>query len=307
MFRQRWADFHALAPATSYSDSWFPHARALFASFGLSSYFDECRQIEYGRLCLALIKYGTSHELAQCRQRSAHPSASTASGGLSTKTVTRLSHLSPVIDHLQRKALHQLDKMDAEKRNSVLLHESAISIYNCGLPLYLQLWSRSPAHPRLIRRFLTIRSGYLPRLCRNCKHFYPTLHHLLITCPSTFLKGARKTLRDDLRDAISSPLRSQLQALLPGFLGRIDFLLLDWDMQDFGELYGPLSSLDSPEWPHLMSRVLRFHDAVYMNHRSTFWSFPLKEQPDGQQQGPLTDNIMPDLYDSSDDTDDESL
>jgi hypothetical protein len=52
-FRQRWADFHALAPATSYSDSWFPHARALFASFGLSSYFDECRQIEYGRLCLA--------------------------------------------------------------------------------------------------------------------------------------------------------------------------------------------------------------------------------------------------------------
>ena len=25
-FRQRWADFHALAPATSYSDSWFPHA-----------------------------------------------------------------------------------------------------------------------------------------------------------------------------------------------------------------------------------------------------------------------------------------
>ncbi len=75
-----------------------------------------------------------------------HPSASTASGGLSTKTVTRLSHLSPVIDHLQRKALHQLAKMDAEKRNSVLLHESAISIYNCGLPLYLQLWSRSPAH-----------------------------------------------------------------------------------------------------------------------------------------------------------------
>ncbi len=52
----------------------------------------------------------------------------------------------------------------------------------------------------------------------------------------------------------------------------------------------------------------RFHDAVYMNHRSTFWSFPLnKEQPDGQQQGPLTDNIMPDLDDSSDDTDDESL
>ena len=92
-------------------------------------------------------------------------------------------------------------------------------------------------------RFLTIRSGYLPRLCRNCKHFYPTLHHLLITCPSTFLKGARKTLRNDLRDAISSPLRSQLQALLPGFLGRIDFLLLDWDMQDFGELYGPLSSI----------------------------------------------------------------
>jgi hypothetical protein len=104
-----------------------------------------------------------------------------------------------------------------------------------------------------------------------------------------------------------APLRSQLQALLPGFLGRIDFLLLDWDMQDFGELYGPLSSLDSSEWPLLMSRVLRFHDAVYMNHRSTFWSFPLKEQPDGQQQGPLTDNIMPDLDDSSDDTDDESF
>ncbi len=156
-------------------------------------------------------------------------------------------------------------------------------------------------------RFLTIRSGYLPRLCRNCKHFYPTLHHLLITCPSNFLKGARKTLRDDLRDAISSPLRSQLQALLPGFLGGIDFLLLDWDMQDFGELYGPLSSLDSPEWPHLRNRVLRFHDAVYMNHRSTFLSFPLKEQPDGQQQGPLTYDIMPDLDDSSDDTDDESL
>jgi len=76
----------------------------------------------------------------------------------------------------------------------------------------------------------------------------------------------------------------QLQALLPGILGRIDFLLLDWDMQDFGELYGPLSSLDTSEWSHLMSRVLRFHDAVYMNHRSTFWSFPPKEQPDGQQQ-----------------------
>jgi hypothetical protein len=109
----------------------------------------------------------------------------------------------------------------------------------------------------------------------------------------------------DLRDAISSPLRSQPQALLPGFLGRIDLLLL------YGELYGPLSSLDSPEWPHLMSRVLRFHDAVldavYINHRSTFWSFPLKEQLDGQQQGPLTDKIMPDLDDASDDTDDESL
>jgi hypothetical protein len=31
-----------------------------------------------------------------------------------------------------------------------------------------------------------------------------------------------------------------------------------------------------------MDRVLRFHDAVYTNHRSTFWSFPLKEQPDDQ-------------------------
>ena len=61
------------------------------------------------------------------------------------------------------------------------------------------------------------------------------MNHLL-RAPRNFLKGARKTLRDDLRDAISS----QLQALLPGFLGRIDFLLLDWDMQDFGELYGPL-------------------------------------------------------------------
>ncbi len=57
----------------------------------------------------------------------------------------------------------------------------------------------------------------------------------------------------------------------------------------------------------MMNRVLRFHDAVYMNHRSTFWSFPLKEQPDGQQQqGPLTGNIEPDLDDSSDDSDDES-
>ena len=123
---------------------------------------------------------------------------------------------------------------------------------------YLQLWFATipsavesfsgapPPHPALnSSRFG--RATCLDSACRNCKHFYPTLHHLLITCPSTFLKGARKTLRDDLRDAISSPLRSQLQALLPGFLGRIDFLLLDWDMQDFGELYGPLSSLDSPE------------------------------------------------------------
>ena len=115
------------------------------------------------------------------------------------------------------------------------------------------------------------------------------------------MKGARKTLRDDLRDAISSPLRSQLQVLLPGFLGRIDFLLLDWDMQDFGDLYGPLSSLDPPEWPHLMTRVLRFHDAVYMNNRSTFWSFPLKEQPDGQQQQGLpSGNTLPDPDDSAD-------
>jgi hypothetical protein len=56
-----------------------------------------------------------------------------------------------------------------------------------------------------------------------------------------------------------------------------------------------------------MSRVLRFHDAVYMNHRSTFWSFPLKDQPDGQQQqGSLTGNILPDMDDSSDDSADES-
>ena len=56
-----------------------------------------------------------------------------------------------------------------------------------------------------------------------------------------------------------------------------------------------------------MSRVLRFHDAVYMNHRSTFWSFPPKEQPDGQQQqGPLTGNILLDMDDSSDDSADES-
>ena len=39
----------------------------------------------------------------------------------------------------------------------------------------------------------------------------------------------------------------------------------------------------------------------------TFWSFPLKEQPGGQQQqGPLTGNIVPDMDDSSDDSDDES-
>jgi hypothetical protein len=56
-----------------------------------------------------------------------------------------------------------------------------------------------------------------------------------------------------------------------------------------------------------MGRVLRFHDAVYMNYRSTFWSFPLKEQPDGQQQqGPLSGNISPDPVDSSDDSADES-
>ena len=29
--------------------------------------------------------------------------------------------------------------MDAGMRNSVLLHESAISIYNCGLPLYTRV------------------------------------------------------------------------------------------------------------------------------------------------------------------------
>ena len=235
-----------------------------------------------------------------------------ASSGLSNSRVSRLLHLSPVIEHLQRKALHQLDKMDAEKRDSVLLHESAISIYNCGLPLYLQLWSRSPTHPRLIRRFLTIRSGYLPRLCRNCKHFYPTLRHLLISCPSNFLKGARKTLRDDLRvllelDTIPPPLRSQLQALLPGLLGRIEFLLFDWDMQDFWDLYRPLATMETPEWPRLMGRVLRFHDAVYMNHRSTFRSFPLKEHPDGQQQqGPPSGSASPAPDDSSDDSADES-
>jgi hypothetical protein len=311
-FRQRWADFHVLEPATSSPDSWFPHARALFVAFGLSSYFDEGRQIEYSRLCRALISHGTSYELAQCQRRSAHPDVRIASSGLSNSRVSRLLHLSPVIEHLQRKALHQLDKMDAEKRDSVLLHESAISIYNCGLPLYLQLWSRSPTHPRLIRRFLTIRSGYLPRLCRNCKHFYPTLHHLLISCPSNFLKGARKTLRDDLRvllelDTIPPPLRSQLQALLPGLLGRIEFLLLDWDMQDFWDLYRPLATMETPEWPRLMGRVLRFHDAVYMNHRSTFRSFPLKEQPDGQQQqGPPSGSASPAPDDSSDDSADES-
>ena len=38
-FRQRWADFNALAPATSYSDSWFPLARALFASFVLTEIY----------------------------------------------------------------------------------------------------------------------------------------------------------------------------------------------------------------------------------------------------------------------------
>jgi hypothetical protein len=124
-FRQRWADFHALAPATSSLDSWFPHTRALFASFGLSSYFDQCRQIEYGRLCLALIKNGTSYELAQCRQRSTHPSASTTSGGLSNTKVTRLSHLSLVIDHLQRKAPHQLTRW---------MRKSATQSYSTRVP-----------------------------------------------------------------------------------------------------------------------------------------------------------------------------
>ena len=33
-------------------DSWFPHARALFASFGLVTYFDSCRQIEYMAACV---------------------------------------------------------------------------------------------------------------------------------------------------------------------------------------------------------------------------------------------------------------
>ncbi len=60
--------------------------------------------------------------------------------------------------------------------------------FSCGVVL-----RRTPASSGASSR---TRSGYLPRLCRNCKHFYPTLHHLLITCPSNFLKGARKTLRD---------------------------------------------------------------------------------------------------------------
>jgi hypothetical protein len=91
------------------------------------------------------------------------------------------------------------------------------------------------------------------------------------------------------------------------FLDRIDFLLLDWDMQDFWDLYRHLATLDSPEWPHLMGRALRLHDAVYTNHRSTLWSFPLKEQPDGQQQqGPPSGSTLLDPDDSLDDAADKS-
>jgi hypothetical protein len=171
--------------------------------------------------------------------------------------------------------------MRIEKRNSVLqfTRVRAISIYRyttvvCHYTFsYGAVLRRTPASSGASSLFG--RATCLGFVALNCKHFYPTLHappsHLLPR--SNFLKGARKTLRDDLRDAISSPLRSQLQARSSTWIfePRIDFLLLDWDMQDFGELYGPLSSLDTPEsWPHLMSRVVRFHDAVYMNHRSTF-------------------------------------
>ncbi len=187
-FRQRWADFHALAPATSSLDSWFPHARAL-------------PRLEWLPILISFAKSSMAAFVSPSSIMEPHMSFLNVANGPPTlpqllhlvasatqKRPVYLDQLSPLIDHLQRKTLHQLDKMDAEKRDSVLLHKSDISIYNCGLPLYPQLLSRSPysAHPRLIRRFLTIGSGYLPRLCRNCKHFYPTLHHL-ISCPSNFL------------------------------------------------------------------------------------------------------------------------
>ena len=304
-FHQRWSAFQVLGADATSADSWFPHARALFKAYELESYFVNYRKIEYERLCMAFIKRGTDYELRQVRLRSAHP------GG--QRRLQRLVHLEPAIMHLQCKALAELSAIDAEVRTSVRLHESVISIYNCGQPLYLQLWGRSPAHPRLIRRFLTIRSGYLPRLCRNCKHFYPTLHHILVSCSSTFLKSARLALRRDLNlllrsDGIPPPVRPQLSTHLSQFLMRIDFLLLDWDMQDFRALYSPLAKTEPPLWPRMMGRALRFHDAVFMNHRSTFKSYPLKEPPGGPQQHdppPGSSSPPSSLDDSSDDSADE--
>ena len=104
-----------------------------------------------------------------------------------------------------------------------------------------------------------------------------------------------------LRSALSSKL-----SYLEFWAGLISYCLTG-TCKTSGNFTGPYHHWTLRNGHTFMSRVLRFHDAVYMNHRSTFWSFPLKEQPDGQQQGPLTDNIMPDLDDSSDDTDDESL
>ena len=100
-------------------------------------------------------------------------------------------------------------------------------------------------------------------------------------------------------DTMSPLLRPSRPALLPGFMGRVDFLLLDWDMQDFWDLYRPLAEADPPVWPRLMGRALRFHDEVYMNHRSTFRSLPLKEQLHGQQQLDHPSSTLP--GDSSDD------
>ncbi len=88
--------------------------------------------------------------------------------------------------------------------------------------------------------------------------------------------------------------------------------------QDFEDLYRPLATLDSPAWPHLMGRVLRFHDAVYMNHiapvdpcmhRGLSWielNFPSKSSLTVSSNRVFLLAVEPDPDDSSDDSADES-
>jgi hypothetical protein len=58
------------------------------------------------------------------------------------------------------------------------------------------------------------------------------------------------------------------------------------------------------QWHRPKHVYIRTTETYYIHKKTNiqFQNFPLKEQPDGQQQqGPLTGNILPDMDDSSDD------